>query len=505
MNCDFDRHQSKLIHFTAFLKLVRNGDSRFTSNTIAFMKNTLVWQMMISFSTSELREAGQFVRTPLMNKRKDLPQLYDYLAKAIKELKDLPSQEVVYKELFPDKTFDNQHMRLLLSYLFKLLEQYLIWKESKVQTLGQYSLLLAAYRKRKLTAHFQKALRRSQKRLDGQAYSHPEKFLEQYLVEYEHYLFLSESGRTKELNLQAVEDNLSAAMFGLKLKQACFLRAHEAVFNTNYEITLIDEILEATKSPRFNSEPAVALYRSCYVALFQKSREGGFLLFKTNLLENTNRFPKEEMRDLYLLAINFCIKKVNEGQSEFYREALDLYKSGLETELLLKEGILSRFTYNNIVAVAIRIETEWPWASQFVIDYKPYLETTYQEAAFGLNAARLAFVKKDYNNALGHLQQVDYKDLINNMVAKVIQMKIYFEMEELELLYSHLRTMRMFIRRNKKMAYHRENWSNIVRYTQKLTELNPFDHKRKAQLAQQIASEATLTEKEWLLDQIAGK
>jgi hypothetical protein len=117
----------------------------------------------------------------------------------------------------------------------------------------------------------------------------------------------------------------------------------------------------------------------------------------------------------------------------------------------------------------------------------------------------LAFVKKDYDMALTHLVKADYKDLINNMVAKVLQMKIYFEMSEYDLLDSHLRTMRMFIRRNKKMAYHRENWSNIVRYTQKLMELNPFDHQKRMLLKQQIEQEVTLTEREWLLGQLENR
>ena len=73
---------------------------------------------------------------------------------------------------------------------------------------------------------------------------------------------------------------------------------------------------------------------------------------------------------------------------------------------------------------------------------------------------------------------------------------------EYELLDFHLWTMRMFIRRNKKMAYHRGNWSNIVRCTHKLIELNPFDEQRRNQLRQQIGQEETLTEKEWLLEQL---
>ena len=424
------------------------------------------------------------------------------LATAVKKGNAAPNKESIFEKTYPGQPYDDQQMRLSTSYLYKKFRAISFVERGAGKPVRHQSLLLAAYRKRRLPAHFQKALNRSQKQLSRQPLRHPELFLEKYFIEHERYLFLSETGRTKELNLQEVEDQLTAAMLAMKLRQACFLRSHETVFNTNYHLALEAEVLTAAEQPFFQNNPAVSLYRTCYVALFKRQSEEDFQLFKSNLFGHVGQFPEEEMRDLYLLAINYCIKKVNEGDSHFYREALDLYKSGLETGLLLKDNRLSRFTYNNIVAVAMRLEEEWDWAGQFVVRYKTLLEPAYQEAAFSLNSARLAFVKKDYDSALLHLQKADYKDLINNMVAKVLQMKIYFEMEEYELLDSHLRTMRMFIRRNKKMAYHRENWSNIVRYTQKLMELSPFDTQRKQLLLQQIEKEETLTEKEWLVGQL---
>ncbi len=88
------------------------------------------------------------------------------------------------------------------------------------------------------------------------------------------------------------------------------------------------------------------------------------------------------------------------------------------------------------------------------------------------------------------------------MNARVLQLKIYFEKQELELLDAHLKTLRMFIRRNKRMGYHHQNWLNIVHFTQKLMELNPFDKQQRPVLRAEIEAEATLTEKDWLLAQL---
>ena len=466
------------------------------------MKNTLVWQLLQSFSMGELREAGEFLQSPLMNKRADLQIIYSIVVKALKKGQGAPKREDIFKEAFPNQEFKDQQLRLSLSYLYKVLEEYLLWKELKNNPIKKPAMLLSAYRKKRLPAHFQKTLNKAEKKMQQKLLNHPEAYLEKYFIEHERYLFLSESSRTNTLNLQEVEDNLTTAFLAMKLRQACFLRSHEVVFNTNYQTVLIEEILETTAQGKHGKNIGVALYRSCYMALFKQQGGEAFGHFKTLLFSSAGKFPEEDMMDLYLLAINYCIKKVNEGRHEFYRQALELYKNGLQTNLLLKEGRLSHFTYNNIVAVAIRLEDEWEWADWFVNHYRGKFGAPISGSHFWLNAAQLAFVKKEYDASLVFLQKADYKDLINNMVAKVLQMKIYFEMEEHDLLDSHLRTMRMFIRRNKKMAYHRENWTNIVRYTQKIIELNPFDEERKKQLKGQIIEEEVLTEKEWLLVQL---
>lgn len=60
-------------------------------------------------------------------------------------------------------------------------------------------------------------------------------------------------------------------------------------------------------------------------ALREPAREETFMYAK-NLLElHWTCFREEERRGLYLLALNYCIRKINGGRQQFMREALDLY------------------------------------------------------------------------------------------------------------------------------------------------------------------------------------
>ena len=477
-------------------ELILNKITNFTQN----MKKNLSWELLDTCMTTEIRRLRRFLESPYFNKRADLVQLFDVLLKyRIKEI--VPTKEEVWTIIFPETPFDNQEMRLLLSYFLKTQEQFLIVEKMMSNDLEQHANLLSAYREKNLNRHFQKALNRSEKALAKQTFRHPEYHFANFKLEQEKLLFQAKSGRTRALNVQNLEDNLDHAFLSMKLRQACTSLSHQAVFNAQYRITLMEEILEKAQQPEFRDVPAISVYYHCYLALFEANNEQHFQNFKQVLFKNTGHFPTEEMRSLYLLVINFCIKKINANQHEYLREALDLYKKGLEEVVLLEKEKLSRFSYNNIVGISLRLG-DLKWASWFVETYKNNLDASYRDVTYSLSAARLAFELKDFDKALSRLQTADYNDLINSMVAKVLLLKIYYKTNETDLLYSHLKTMKMFIQRNKKMGYHYENWSNIVRYTQRLMELNFFDKKAIQDLRCLIEKEEILTEKRWLLSQL---
>jgi len=116
--------------------------------------------------------------------------------------------------------------------------------------------------------------------------------------------------------------------------------------------------------------------------------------------------------------------------------------------------------------------------------------------------ARLEYARKNYDVVLDLLQKSNYRDLLTNLGAKTLLLKIYFETDEFDLLHSHLDAMKHYIRRKHIMGYHRKNYMNIVRFAQRLMSLNPYDSKEKIQLKKRIEEEEILTEREWFLAQL---
>ena len=97
------------------------------------------------------------------------------------------------------------------------------------------------------------------------------------------------------------------------------------------------------------------------------------------------------------------------------------------------------------------------------------------KACLPFSLARLAYRRKQYDLALELLQKSKYEDLLLNLAAKTLQLKTYYELSEWDKLSAHLEAMKRFVNRKKVIGYHRQNYLNIINYTQKLLKVNPFD------------------------------
>lgn len=457
------------------------------------MEKTLLGEAFSALSPAEVREFGKFVRSPFFNTRPQLVEWFDYLA--ARQPKEGDSAKA------PEHLGEGINARLAHSSLLALLEKYLIYKEKSSDESRGKIRLATAYRKRSLSRHFQITLREARQNRERQPWRHADYFHDLNLIEWEQYQFDTAQKRTDSLNIQATSDFMDTAFIARKLRLACLAVSHQAVYKTDYRIGLLEAAL--VEGEQMEHIPAVGLYFHCYRFLTEpfEQAERHFFRFREMLNHSADVFPKEELRTLYLLAINFGIKKLNESHPGWLRATLDLYQSALALDLLLENSQISRFAFTNIVAIAVRVG-EADWAETFIHEYRPLLERSWRDATASLNLARVAYARKDYEAALLHLQRSDYKDTINNMVAKIIQLKIYYETDELDLLASHLASLKNYVRRHTGIGYHRTNYTRIAHYTEQLMALQFNDPKSVAALRDKIASEKILTEKEWFLEML---
>ncbi|MBK9016382.1 MAG: hypothetical protein IPM82_21200 [Saprospiraceae bacterium] len=157
------------------------------------------------------------------------------------------------------------------------------------------------------------------------------------------------------------------------------------------------------------------------------------------------------MRELTTLAVNCCIRQINTrreaGEQAFWLgQVFEIYKEGLDNQVFIENGVLSRFTYNNIANAGLGLKA-FDWVEGFLTKYKDLLEPRHRESAYLFNLASLHFRKPDYGRALELLTQAEFDDVLHNLDARRMLLRIYFDLGEVTALDSLLDSFTIFLRR----------------------------------------------------------
>lgn len=359
---------------------------------------------------------------------------------------------------------------------------------------------MRAVRHRGLDTHFAEALQSAKQALERQPLRNSDYFARLGLVLWEEARFESVRSPSEVRYLEQLSDNADLIWLTQKLRYLCLHRAQQIVYTSDHTLRFRAEVEAMLQRYDPLPVPAVAVWYYCLKMLEEPEATDYFTRFKQPLLAQDQLFDTDEIRDLHLFALNYCIRRVNEGERAFFNDIMDFYKDDLRKGYLLDNSILSRFTYHNIVAVGLQTR-EFGWVEDFIGRYKNNLERTHRESSYSFNLARLEFARKRYHVVLPLLQNSNYYDPLLSLLAKAMSLKIYYETGEYDLLDSHLEAMKNYIRRKPTLGHHRTYYLNLMRFTQKLSALNWLNTAAVAQLKEKIAAEPALTEREWLLEQ----
>ncbi len=463
------------------------------------LEKSRLFRLLTTLSTREQTQFDRFLCSPYFNQREDVIRLWHWWRS--KE-NDAPySKETIWQQIYPDKDWHTGQFRLVMSYLTKLVEKFLA-AESLLEDDFRLKMVLAQRWREQRQPELQRdSLRDAQKLLNKQAHRNADFFLNEYEWQLEWYRQAYARQPDKAVDIQSLGDSFERAIAAKKLQQDCLLQAHDQIYQLNYQPGKLNTFFQELTTDELPDDPIIRLYWHCSRMLREPNNEVHFEYFKDLLVAQGDQLPPEEARDLHLLAINHGIRRVNEGARRYFQDVMDLYRAGLEQTYLLRNGLLSRFTYHNIVAVALQIDDS-AWAKEFIEDWTSSLERRFRERMYNYSRAKIAYVEQAYEEALSFLQQSNYHDPLLNLGARALLLKIYYELDEWDALQSHLDAFQNYLRRRAGLGYHRANYRNLIRYTRKLLRLQPRDQLTRERLQMQIEAEDLLTEKDWLLKQL---
>ena len=201
------------------------------------------------------------------------------------------------------------------------------------------------------------------------------------------------------------------------------------------------------------------------------------------------------------MAINYCIKRLNTGSPGFVREALELYRLSLAEGSMLEDGVFPESTFNNIFTLAVKLE-EYEWANEFVLNNQQFLKPVFREPMYFYCLGKLSFEQDEYDKSLQYLAKLETKAPFLFLGAKTIQLKIFYEQKEIDLLQTSLESLRIYLQRRKDLGYRKSNYENLIYFVRKLLEKETMNRTDKDNFIEEVNAAEILTEKEWLINQM---
>ena len=468
------------------------------------MNNSRLLELFLCLSKKEIRDLRKFVNSPYHNQRQDVTDLFEYLVHHAHSRKtDKLDKVLVFKSLYPKQKYQEKKMRYAMSFLYKCIQAFLSHQVYLNNPLLSQKALLQAMRQKGRNRLFETSLKATEEELLGQEYQHPHFHLQAFLVQEEQYLFKVSAQRSTHLGLEEASRQLDLFFIANKFKHAALAMAHQQVGQSDLNLDLLYPILEEVdQQMNYLDTPAVAVYYHCVKMMLEKEALPHFVELRSLMQIHQQQFPVPELRDLYIFALNFCIRRLNAQEGYFKREAFSIYQEGLDKGVFYDNGILSRFNYKNIVALGLGLE-EYSWVAQFIEKYKSYLDKSVKESTYHFNLALLHYKTLNYTEAMEHLQLIDTDDVLNNLNARRMLACIYYELEQMEPLYSLLDSFQNYIYRKRQLVYHKKHYLNFIKFMRKLLQKEQYSTPQLDKLKAELKATQDIVEKVWLLEKLA--
>lgn len=438
------------------------------------MKRTRLIDMLRILTSRERTKFKEYVFSPYFNKNKKVQLLCAHILKYAPAYTHVElDKKSVYRKIYQSDSYNELQINNIISDLLQLLYNFLAQNQYQHHPPLEKQLLLKDLLTRDQLQHFDKNVKRYRQILSKSTYRSYEYFLDEYhLNDQLDSFFLTKAKREYDEHLQLKSDYLDQYYFTNKLRIACDMASRNIVINAGYTCQFLEEIKkDYNNHQELSKQPSIQVYYKTLEMLNNSDEEVHYYSLKKLLQQNISLFPQEELRVLYDYILNHCIKEINSGKLNYYKEILEVYEVLLEQEIILKNGYLTQWDFKNIVTVGLRIQ-DFEWVEQFIFSYQSKLLQEEQPNALAYNLAALYYEKKLYSKALQQLHNVEFTDTSYHLGAKIIQLKSYYELDETEAFYALLEAFSKYVLRNKQLSdYRKKANNNFLKIAKKIYQL----------------------------------
>lgn len=466
------------------------------------MNNSKLITILKTFTKKELKELELFITTPLFNKNTDVIKLLSILKKSY-PLFDIG---IVTHEKISLKLYGNvdvKRVRYAMTELTRLIEKFMAFN---VFSDEDHNYLVKAYQSRGLNKYFkQEALKRNNELNIHSSIRDEDYYKSQHdLNEISYQYTLEHDNRNIDTELQGLVDNLDVFYLSKKLKYSCEIINRMNILKVEYDINLLNNLLDYIDYNPVKEIPSVMVYYQVLKTLQQPEAEENYYQLKQLISQHLNRFKKDEQYDLYGYLQNYCIKQINSGNDHYLIRLFETYNEMLVKQVAIKNDSIAQFDFKNIVTVALRVE-EYNWTEKFINDYQKYLPVNHKSNAVNYNLARLYFYQKQYKNGLRQLLDVEFTDIYYSLDSRVLLLKTYYELDDLESAASLINAFKIFLKRDNKISeYQNLTYSGFLKIAHQLIRFKMGQTNNIQKIEKELDATKQIADLTWLKQKVAA-
>ena len=478
------------------------------------MLNSVLISTLKSFTTKEMREFGELVRSPYFNKNQSAIKLFEYLKKCYPEFdaKKL-EKETIYKTLFGKAEYSEGFMKTITHILTNLSEKFLFQINLNRKPALEKLMISEEMNKRKLEKQFSRSLKETEKEIEkingineGKYYYYSyvynslrleyltwTKFKNKHLRDFEPEFL---QGLTVSLSFYYIEQLLSAYRSVTTWRQLFPVK-----FDDRLADNIISFLLENDNEFIKNINLRIHLYE---VLLIKDGKEEYFHKLKEILFSETDNISKNDRYSLMTVLQEYCTKRGSYGVRGFLEERFRMYKLSLEKNFykLDTELYINPLLFGSIAQTAIALN-ELDWAEKFISKYKNELPSENDDIILNYITARLLFAKEEFSGALEALNSISsivhipYKIVIRNLMLMIYYELSYFEQGE----YLLESSIKFLVTNKEHFSEDRmKRQQNFHKYYSRLIDYNFRNRKTDIDdMVDQLQSNIILIERRWLL------
>lgn len=466
--------------------------------------------LLANLSKEELKVLRKAVLSPLYNSNKKVIQLFELLRPKHPTFDaSQKAKEKLSKKLFPAEAFNDYKWRRVCMELTKVVEQVMIYLDTREDDFARQKQLKQIYNKRGLYPFFKKHSTELLAQLEAEPKRSAEFHREKMDVLTE--LFFHHTHDKYDLQDEIIEqatEELDIYFALQKMRFAIAIKGKEQVLNKSTPILFLETIKKKKKEGFQADNILLSLYIQA-IAFSEETNFEDFKKYEQNLFIKIGKLSEFDQKILFTAGLNFVIKKKNKGEGIFRSYPLNWYKFGLSNNILFEQNKLSETTFANIIIFGCQ-EEQFEWVENFIESYKAFLDIENIKDTLLYYKGVVCYMKGEWDNALDYLN-ISSKKAIYPLRSRAIFIRSFFEKflvdnSYLEILLSNIQSFETYLRRDIFFAEQKKiphlNFLQILRLFARKVHTNDSSKSIKDWFNRKMATSTPILAKSWLVEKI---